>query len=124
MDEKQTEKETFNEAYTAGIKEVSQTTKEEMLDYICNPKEMKCIVYTIEQTIGCVFEDGSDTRKTTTTHETYQFSTPWELEEIRENVEVGYYENQDYSNQVHLSHKIISAAELRSILNETQYWSS
>jgi len=105
-------------------------TKEAMLDYICNPKEarrmdgMKYIIYTIEETIGCVFEDGSDTRETTVKHETYKFSEPWELEEIREGVEVGYYENQDYSYRAKLSHKIISDAELRSVLNEWTYWSA
>ena len=115
-------------------------TKEAMLDYICNPKPdevyvnpkseyytqpgFKYIIYTIEETIGCVFEDGSDTRKTTVKHETYKFNTPWELEEIREGVEVGYYENQDYSYRAKLSHKIITNEELLSLLNEWTYWSA
>jgi hypothetical protein len=84
---------------------------------------MKTIVFSIEETIGCVFEDGSDTRKTTTRYESYRFSENWEVGEIREAVEVELYSNQDYSNQVRISHIVIDDAGLNSAINADN-WSA
>ena len=84
---------------------------------------MKTIVFKIRETIGCVFEDGSDTRKTTTRYESYRFSEDWELDSIREAVEVALYESQDYSNQVSITHIVLDEAGLNSAIN-AENWSA